>query len=191
VPLPLDSKDIKRLTFLVRAVNDPSTLVPTVRTDARKVAPGTIVGSVETLDEAIDVGEQEMLVGTAPFVPIVTIGVMLTATGIYGVLAFAIARRSRELAIRVAVGASERDVIRIVTSHTLRLIAVGSTLGLVLMYALARVVRAGGGAGSIWDPSLQAFVVPLIVVFIVGALASWIPSRRALKIDPVALLRSQ
>jgi hypothetical protein len=191
VPLPLDSTEIKRLTFLVRAVNDPSTLVPTVRTDARKVAPGTIVGSVETVDEVIDIGEQEMLVGTAPFVPIVTIGVMLTATGIYGVLAFAIARRSRELAIRVAVGASGRDVVRIVTSHTLRLIAVGSTLGLMLMYALARVVRAGGGAGSIWDPSLHAFIVPVIVVFIVGALASWIPSRRALKIDPVALLRSQ
>ena len=191
VPLPLDSKDIKRLTFLVRAVNDPSTLVPTVRTDARKVAPGTIVGSVETVDEVIDIGEQEMLAGTAPFVPIVTIGVMLTATGIYGVLAFAIARRSRELAIRVAVGASGRDVVRIVTSHTLRLIAVGSTLGLVLMYALARVVRAGGGAGSIWDPSLHAFIVPVIVVFIVGALASWIPSRRALKIDPVVLLRTQ
>jgi MacB-like periplasmic core domain/FtsX-like permease family len=191
VPLPLDSKDIKRLTFLVRAVNDPSTLVPTVRTDARKVAPGTIVGSVETVDEVIDIGEQEMLAGTAPFVPIVTIGVMLTATGIYGVLAFAIARRSRELAIRVAVGASERDVVRIVTSHTLRLIAVGSTLGLALMYALARVVRAGAGAGSIWDPSLHAFIVPVIVVFIVGALASWIPSRRALKIDPVVLLRTQ
>jgi ABC-type antimicrobial peptide transport system permease subunit len=165
--------------------------VPTVRTDARKVAPGTIVGGVATVDEVIAIGGQEMLVGTAPFVPIVTIGVMLTATGIYGVLAFAIARRARELAIRVAVGASAGDVVRIVTSHTLRLIAVGSTLGLLLMYALARVVRAGAGAGSIWDPSLHAFVVPVIVVFIVGALASWIPSRRALKIDPVVLLRTQ
>jgi ABC-type antimicrobial peptide transport system permease subunit len=59
------------------------------------------------------------------------------------------------------------------------------------MYALARLVRSGGGAGSIWDPSLYAFIVPVIVVFIVGALASWIPSRRALKIDPVVLLRTQ
>ena len=130
-----------------------------------------------------------MLVATAPFVPIVTIGVMLTATGIYGVLAFAIARRSRELAIRVAVGASERDVVRIVTSHTLRLIAVGSTLGLAVDVR-AREGRAGRRRRrSIWDPSLHAFIVPVIVVFIVGALASWIPSRRALKIDPVVLLR--
>ena len=57
------------------------------------------------------------------------------------------------------------------------------------MFGLARVVRAGGGAGSIWDPALHSFVVPVVVVVVVGALATWIPSRRALKIDPVVLLR--
>jgi ABC-type antimicrobial peptide transport system permease subunit len=58
------------------------------------------------------------------------------------------------------------------------------------MFALARVVRAGGGAGSIWDPALYSFVLPVVVVVAVGAIATWIPSRRALKIDPVVLLRT-
>ncbi len=59
------------------------------------------------------------------------------------------------------------------------------------MFALSRLVRSGGGAGSIWDPALHSFVLPVLIVVVVGALATWIPSRRALKIDPVVLLRTQ
>jgi predicted permease len=190
VPLAPDATSVKRMHFLVRTVGNPARLVQTVRTEARNVAPGTVVGSVETVDGIIRIMGQEMLVGTAPLAPLVTIGMMLTTAGIYGVLAFAIARRSRELAVRVAVGASARDVVRLVMGHAVRLIAVGSALGLLLMFALSRVVRAGGGAGSIWDPALLSFVLPVVVVVAVGALATWIPSRRALKIDPVVLLRS-
>ena len=190
VPLAVDSKDIRRLTFLVRAENDPSSIVQTIRTEARKLAPGSDVSSVETVDQMITVMGQEMMVGTAPLFPLVTIGMLLTTAGIYGVLAFAIARRARELAVRVAVGASARDVVRLVTAHTVKLIAAGSAVGLLLMFALARVVRSGGGAGSIWDPALHSFVLPVLVVIVVGALATWIPSRRALAIDPVVLLRA-
>ena len=190
VPLAPDSKDVTRMTFLVRAKGDPAALVQTVRNEARKASAGIIVLGVETVDQALDVGSQEMLVATAPLFPLVTIGILLTMAGIYGVLAFAIARRSRELAVRVAVGATGRDVVRLVTAHTVRLIAIGSALGLLLMFGLARVVRAGGGAGSIWDPGLYSFLVPVVVVVVVGAVATWIPSRRALKIDPVVLLRT-
>ncbi len=190
VPLAPDSKNVTRMTFLVRAKGDPAALVQTVRSEVRKVAAGTVVGSVETVDQVIDIGSQEMLVATAPLFPLVTIGMLLTMAGIYGVLAFAIARRSRELAVRVAVGATARDVVTLVTAHTVRLIATGSALGLLLMFGLARVVRAGGGAGSIWDPGLYSFLVPVVVVVVVGAVATWIPSRRALKIDPVVLLRT-
>ena len=191
VPLAPDSKDVTRMDFLVRARADPAALVQTVRSEMRKVAAGTTVGGVETLDQMIQAGSREMLIGTAPLFPLVTIGILLTMAGIYGVLAFAIARRSRELAVRVAVGASAADVVRLVTAHTARLIAVGSAVGLLLMFALSRLVRSGGGAGSIWDPALHSFVLPVVVVVTIGALATWIPSRRALKIDPVVLLRTQ
>ena len=190
VPLAPDSKDVTRMHFLVRAQADPAALVQTVRGAARNVAAGTIVGSVETVDQMIDGMSRETLIGTAPLFPLVTIGILLTMAGIYGVLAFAIARRSRELAVRVAVGASAADVVRLVTAHTARLIAVGSAVGLLLMFALSRLVRSGGGAGSIWDPGIYSFVLPVVVVVAVGAIATWIPSRRALKIDPVVLLRT-
>ena len=190
VPLAPDAKEVTRMHFLVRADGDPAALVQTVRGEMRKIAAGTTVSSVETVDQMIDAGGREMLVATAPLVPLVTIGILLTMAGIYGVLAFAIARRGRELAVRVAVGASASDVVRLITAQTLRLVAAGSILGLLLMFALARLVRSGGGAGSIWDPAIHSFALPVLVIGVVSALATWIPSRRALKIDPVVLLRT-
>lgn len=140
------------------------------------------------IDWILEVMSQEILFGSAPLVPLIAIAMLLTTAGIYGVLAFAITRRSREFAVRMAVGATAPDLIRLVTSHALRLVATGSTAGIAATYALARVVRAGGGAGSVFDPETAAFVVPLMIVIGIGTLAMWIPSR-ALKIDPAILLR--
>jgi ABC-type antimicrobial peptide transport system permease subunit len=131
-----------------------------------------------------------MLTGTAPLAPLVATGMLLTAAGIYGVLAFAITRRSKELAVRVAIGASGRDVVRLVCAHSLRLIAVGIVLGVGATFALTRVARASGGGGSVFDPGWSAFAVPALIVLAIGALATWIPSRRALKINPAVLLRT-
>jgi predicted permease len=190
VPLAADSGDVTHMSFLIRTVGDPSPLVRAVRQEMRSVGAGTTSANAETVDQVIDIMSQEMMVGTAPLFPLVTIGLMLTTAGIYGVLAFAIARRARELAVRVAVGASPRDLVGLVARHTFKLVGGGAALGVLLMFLLARLVRSGGGAGSIWDPSLQAFVWPVVTVTIVAILATWIPSRRAVAIDPVVLLRS-
>jgi ABC-type antimicrobial peptide transport system permease subunit len=66
----------------------------------------------------------------------------------------------------------------------------GSILGIAVTFALARVVRAAGGAGSVFDPPISAFVAPIVIVVAIGALATWVPSRRASKIDPATLLRT-
>ena len=84
-------------------------------------------------------------------------------------LAFAITRRSRELAVRMAVGATSGDVVRLVTAHTVRLVGIGATLGIALTFGLSRVVRAAGGAGSIFDPALHVFVWPVLAVIVIGA----------------------
>jgi ABC-type antimicrobial peptide transport system permease subunit len=122
--------------------------------------------------------------------PLMAIGTLLTAAGIYGVLAFAIARRARELAVRLAIGATGKDLVRLVTAHTLRLAGLGSTLGVAFTFGLSRPVRAGGGAGSIYDPPVQAFIVPVAIIFAIGALGTWVPSRGAMKIDPARALRT-
>ena len=156
----------------------------------REGSAGSVVASAYDVDQMLRIMGQEILVGTAPLVPLIAIGMLLTTAGIYGVLAFSIARRTRELAVRVAVGASGRDLVRLVSKQTLRLLVVGGTAGIAATFALSRVVRASGGAGSLWDPGPQAFVVPVLIVLVIGGLATWIPSRRALKINPADLLRT-
>jgi MacB-like periplasmic core domain len=190
LPLALDSKDVARLHFLVRATGDPAHLVNTVRRETRDAAAGSVVTGAFTIDQIMTVMGQEILVGTALLFPLISIGMLLTAAGIYGVLSFAMTRRCRELAVRIAVGASASDLVRLVAAHTLRLVATGCACGVLATLLLSRVVRSGGGAGSIFDPPAHAFVVPVLIVLSIGALATWIPSRRALRIDPVVVLRS-
>jgi putative ABC transport system permease protein len=131
-----------------------------------------------------------MLVGFAPLMPLVAIGMLLSAAGVYGVLAFAITRRSKEFAVRVAVGASATDLVRLAAAQSSKLVATGLVLGLGLMFGLRRVVRAAGGGGSSFDPQWRAFAIPLLIVVVIGIAATWLPSRRARRINPVQLLRS-
>jgi hypothetical protein len=190
LPLPADGKNLRRLHFVIRAESDPGPLVEQVRRRAPDAAPGIVVVGAYTFDRIRTIGSQEVLAGTAPLVPLIAIGTLLTTAGIYGVLAFAIARRSREFAVRMAIGATGGDVVRLVTAHTIRLVGIGATLGIAVTFGLSRVVRAAGGAGSIWDPPLHVFVWPVVAVIAIGAIATWAPSRRALRINPAVLLRS-
>jgi putative ABC transport system permease protein len=190
VPLNTLANDVRALNVLVRAHGDPGPLVQTVRRVAQEATAGTIVTGAITFDQFVEIMGQEMLLGTAPLFPLIAIGMLLTTAGIYGTLAFAITRRSQELAVRVAIGASRRDIVGLVASHAVRLVAAGSVAGIGVTFGLSRVVRASGGAGSIYDPPLGAFVVPVLAVVAIGAIAAWVPSRRALRINPATLLKT-
>ena len=189
LPIPR-TKGPAQLHLLVRAEGDPAPLTETIRRKVRDTATGTVVASAYTVDQILRVMGQELLLGTAPLFPLIVIGMLLTAAGIYGTLAFAITRRSRELAVRVAIGASARDLVWLVSLQTVRLVSWGTALGITGTFGLARLLRAAGGAGSVFDPRPSAFLVPLVAVTVIGVLATWVPSRRALKIDPATLLRT-
>jgi predicted permease len=191
VYLPLrPDRGVPSLQFVLRVPTAPAPLMANVRRDIQRSGTGNTVASAFAADEIIRIGSQELLVGTYPLVPLITIGIVLTAAGIYAVLAFSVVRRSREFALRVAIGASRRDVIGLVTAQSLRLIVLGSTLGVAATFGLSRIVRAVGGAGSMFDtPAWPAFAVPVLIIVGVGALATWIPARRALRFEPAALLR--
>jgi hypothetical protein len=188
-PLPPDSA-LTHLPLLVRTVGDPAPMVKELRREVAKASNGAVVGSAYTLDQIIAVSAQEILVGTAPLVPLMAIGLILTAAGVYGVLAFAIVRRSKELAVRAALGASGADLVRLVSRQSSRLVAIGLTLGLAATFGLRQIARANGGGGSLFDAHWPAFAAPAILVIVIGAMATWIPSRRALRIDPAGLLRT-
>jgi putative ABC transport system permease protein len=190
LPLRIDGTSAKRLLILVRAVSDPAPLLRPVRQAMRHASAGNTVASAFTYDQITEVMGEEMLVGTAPLVPLIAIGMVLTTAGIYGVLAFAISRRSRELAVRIAIGATVRDLIRLVMAQSAQLIVTGVALGVGLTFALSRIVRASGGGGSIYDPDWAAFVIPVLIIAAIGGLAALVPSRRAMRIHPAAVLRN-
>jgi predicted permease len=190
LPLSADANDARTMRFLVRAATEPAALVEPVRRALRDASSGVNVNSIVTMRQMITIIGQEYLVGTAPLFPLIVIGMMLMSSGIYGVLAFAVSRRTRELAIRVAVGAERGNQIRLVMAQSLRLVLMGATLGTALTFGLSRLVRAAGGAGSLYDPPWPAFVIPVVIVMIVAALATWIPARRALRVNPSLLLKS-
>jgi predicted permease len=186
----MSSRDLQRVIFLVRAAGDPAPLVDVVRRTIPKAVTGDAVVNASTLVQINQVGSQEMLVGYAPLAPLIMIGMLLTAAGVYGVLAFAITRRSKEFAVRIAVGASGADLVRLVAAQSSKLVAIGLVLGLGLMWGLRQLVRSAGGAGSSFDPQWRAFAVPLLILVVIGIVATWLPSRRAMRIDPAHLLRS-
>jgi len=190
VPLPAFAADLTRVRFVIRTPVAAGALIAGLRRDIPRIGSGHVIATAFTADEIITVAGQEILAGTLPLMPLIIIGMLLTASGVYAVLAFAVARRSKEFALRVAIGASGSDLIRLVGGQSLRLIGVGSVLGVIFTFALSRIVRASGGAGSMFDtPAWPAFVAPALMVAIVGAIATWIPSRRALRTTPAVLLR--
>jgi len=146
------------------------------------------VMGVSTIDQIKQIIGQEIIVGTFPLFPLIATGMLLTAAGIYGVLAFAVSRRATELAVRIAVGATGTDLLRLVAAHSLRMLGVGTAIGIALTYAFTRVAQ---GRGGVFDsPGWQAFVVPMILILVIGTMATLIPMRRALRINPSSLLRT-
>ena len=112
---------------------------------------------------------------------------LLGAVGIYGVIAYVVAQRTREIGIRIALGAQAADVRRMVLSQGMMLAGVGVAVGLVGALGVTRVVRALLYETSPTDPLTFAGAVPLLVA--AALLACWLPTRRATRADPIVALR--
>ena len=115
------------------------------------------------------------------------VGLLLSALGIYGVLAYSVARRTREIGIRLAVGAQRRHVLGMVMSSGMRLVSIGVGVGLLAAFCLTRFLRNQFYEVSPTDPAIFTGVV--LVLFAVAMLACIIPARRAAKVDPMTALR--
>ena len=117
------------------------------------------------------------------------LALILAATGIYGVMAYAISRRTREIGIRMAIGASQGQVLAIVARRALLLIGSGTVVGLVVALAAGRFLEQILYGVQPTDPLTLAIV--LLLMLAIAALACWIPARRAIRINPVTALRQE
>jgi putative ABC transport system permease protein len=109
------------------------------------------------------------------------------AVGLYGVMAYSVTQRSHELGIRIAVGASPRDILRLVVGQGIRMTLLGAAIGLVVSLAVTRALSSLLFGVSVTDP-LTFVAVPVVLAF-VAILACYLPARRAMRVDPIIALR--
>jgi hypothetical protein len=190
VPLAPQPKAARGLVLIARADNPSALLQPLQRAIRTAGGRDTSVTDAYTYTQMLGTLTNEWLVAIAPLGPLIAIGITLTAAGIYGVLAFAIARRTRELAVRVALGATARDQVTLITGRSARLVAIGAGGSVGVTFVLAQIARIGGAAGSVMEPPWTAFVLPVVIMVVVAAIATWLPTRRARRIDPAILLKT-
>ena len=190
--LPLEQDYSAPLALMVRGRTDPSPLAGDLRAAVQALDPNLPVYSVRTMDHLLDnsfFARLPMRLGATLAAFQGAIGLLLAVLGLYSVVAYAVSRRTREIGIRMALGANARDVVRLVVREGMRMTVVGVALGLVLAaglgVALSKVLY---GLGEL-DP--VAFVGGTVLLLATAGLACYLPARRATKVNPTAALRAE
>ena len=173
---------------VVRAVAEPAPLGPSIREIVREVDPDQPVANIRTLSDVISVSVAQPRFRTLLLGFFALIALTLAAIGIYGLLSHGVAQRANEFGVRMALGASPTDVLRLVMRQGAVLAVIGVGIGLAGAVAAVRALQAVLYEISPWDP--LAWIVSAGTLLGVALLASWIPARRALRVDPVTALRA-
>jgi predicted permease len=186
--LPFSQQYESLMTLHVETAVDPTTLAGPVLAEVRRLDAATPVQDVQTMQHFFQEGA---LFGNRLITQVVTViglfGLLLAITGLYGVIAYSVSRRTREIGIRMAIGADPGSVARLVLRQGMKLTAIGGAIGLVLSLLASQVLGSLLVGVSARDPEVYV-AVPLLLAAI-SLLACYIPARRAARIDPLLALR--
>jgi predicted permease len=174
--------------LVVRSSRDPQQLGADIRGTLRQLDAALPVTIETRYDEMVTVMFPAQM-ATVSLGVMGVMGAMLSITGVFGMAAYSISKRLRELGIRVALGAQRRQVLQAALGRAFKLLAWGSTAGLLLGILASRVLASVVYLATPRDPIVLAGVVAAMSLF--GLLATWIPARRALSVDPMMLLRDE
>jgi predicted lysophospholipase L1 biosynthesis ABC-type transport system permease subunit len=187
--LPLAQHHESGVVLYVRTPGDPARLVPAVRRAVQALEPNLPLPEVRPVTDAIGRALYPARMGALLVGGFGGLALVLAAVGVYGVMAFAVSLRTREIGVRMALGAERRAVLRLVMRDGVRLIAAGTALGLAAAAAAARALEGFlYGVSGVDAPTLAAVTAALAAV---AALACLVPARRAAGVDPLAALRSE
>lgn len=174
-------------TFLVvRSSRDPQQLTAAMRKALHDLDPGLPV-DIQPRHQGLEVILFGPRMATIALGILGIMGAMLSITGIFGMAAYSVSKRLRELGIRIALGAQRREVLQAALGRAFRLLAFGSVAGLILGILASRVLAYVVYEATPRDPLVLAGAV--LTMLLLGLVATWIPARRALKVDPLVLLR--
>jgi predicted permease len=176
-------------TFLVRARDPMVDLLPAARATVQRLASNLPYVEAQPLTEVIGPRLLSYRLGAVLFTVFGVLALALAAVGLYGVLAYAVARRTRELGVRRSLGAQQLDLIRMVLAQGMRPVLSGLLIGVLLGVGGTRLIRARLYEVSPHDPT--TFLVAVAALVLVALLAIWLPARRAARVDPMVALRSE
>jgi putative ABC transport system permease protein len=173
----------------VRTRSDPASLASAVRQEIRAVDPHLAVMRLRTLEDAVHDSISVERFTALLLLVFAAAGLVLAGIGVYGMLAYVVTQRTREFGVRIALGASAQDILRLVLGDGLRLAGLGLGIGLSLALALSRALQSLLDQVSARDPLTFAFVS--LVLAAVALLACWLPARCAARLEPMEALRCE
>jgi len=179
----------QRMVVALRTEGNPTAILPAARDAVHSIDPNLPLANVKTMEQLVDasVGQRKLamiLLGVFS-----AIALLLASIGIYGVMSYSVAQRTRELGIRMALGAARRSVLQLVVGQGMALAGAGVVIGLVAAFALTRLLTTQLYGVSATDPLTFVIVSALLVG--VALLATLLPAMRATRVDPVVALRDE
>jgi putative ABC transport system permease protein len=147
------------------------------------------VYNIKTMENVFSQSVAEPQVITSLLATFAAVALILAAIGVYSVISYSVAQRTHEIGVRMALGAQQRHVLRMIVGQGLKLVLVGVAIGVTTAFAVTRVISNLLFGLTATDPTVFV-VVPLLLV-VIATLASYFPARRALKVDPMIALRNE
>jgi predicted lysophospholipase L1 biosynthesis ABC-type transport system permease subunit len=175
--------------FVIRTESDPAVIIPFVRRELKAVEPGLMTPRIRVARQVLFDSTAAQRTYRNYLGLFAAVGLLLSALGIYGVLAFAVTRRTREIGIRIAIGAEPAQVRRMILGQGVRLVALGLAAGLFASLGLTKFLQSQLFEVSPTDPMVMATAMFVLAFF--ALFACWLPARRAATVDPVVALRAE
>jgi predicted permease len=175
--------------FALRTMSAPGAMAASLRKVAQEIDPTIRVRDVRSLNDVVNTSlhQERVLAQLGGFLSLFALA--LACLGLYGVLSFSVAQRTREIGVRMALGAQRKDVLSLVVGRGLRLALLGVAFGLVAALAVTRFVSSLLYGVTATDP--VTFIGVSLLLLLVAGLACWLPARRATKLDPMTVLRHE
>jgi len=185
--LPLAQRRPAGMNLVVRTKGDPRNLVGAIRQEVQSMDRRLPLYSIRTMPEHMTWALWAPNMAASLSLAFGLVAILMCSVGLYSVMAYVVSQRTREVGIRMALGANHRDVLKLITSQGLKMAAVGLVIGLVLSLALARVLSSVLIGISGYD--ITTFVLVSVLLTAVTFVASYLPARRATRVDPLVALR--
>jgi predicted permease len=186
--LPLLQSPSTQMCLVVRANGDPQQLGTSVKNTVKQLDAG-LPFTMRTWSQELESALFPSRMATMSLGVLGVMGAMLSITGIFGMAAYSVSKRKRELGIRMALGAQRKEVLQAALGRAFKLLAVGSAAGLLLGILASRVLASIVYQATPRDPLVLTGVV--LAMSLLGLLATWVPAQRALSLDPLILLRDE